>query len=136
MIRQQLTTQDIAKWEAAIPKDILWSAVRAKGHYVPAEAIQGDRHIWARTPFLCKPCGCYLCGQDFESKAELTQHWRQHHILQDANEKDLLDSQQVEEEMRKRIFWGETTDGPFEVRGQEQRRIIGAHVNCQTMGTL
>ena len=136
MIRQQLTTQDIAKWEAAIPKDILWSAVRAKGHYVPAEAIQGDRHIWARTPFLCKPCGCYLCGQDFESKVELTQHWRQHHILQDANEKDLLDSQQVEEEMRKRIFWGETTDGPFEVRGQEQRRIIGAHVNCQTMGTL
>ena len=59
---------------------------------------------------------------------ELTQHWREEHILQDAIEKDLLDNQQVEEEMRKRIFWGEAMEGPFEVSGQEQRRIVGAHV--------
>ena len=34
--------------------------------------------------------------------------------------------------MRKRLFWEECMDGPFEVCGQEQRRVIGAHARNQT----
>ena len=38
----------------------------------------------------------------------------------------------VEEKVRKRLFWEETENGPFEVRGQEHRRIVGAFAQHQT----
>ena len=43
-----------------------------------------------------------------------------------------LDQERVEEEVRKRLFWEESMHGPFEVRGQEHRRTVGAHATHQT----
>jgi len=40
--------------------------------------------------------------------------------------------ERVEEEIRKLLFELEVKDGPFEVRGQEQRRVIGRHATHQT----
>ena len=38
----------------------------------------------------------------------------------------------VEEEIRKLLFELELSEGPFEVRGQEHRRIVGVHAAHQT----
>ncbi len=133
MIRRQLVADEIAKWETALPKGILWQTVRERGQYVPGSDIEGSRHVWPRTPFLPAPCPCYLCGADFQTKPELAQHWREQHITQEPEERDRLDHKQIEEEIRKRLFWGEAMEGPFEVRGQEHRRIVGAHATHQTM---
>ena len=38
----------------------------------------------------------------------------------------------VEEEIRKLLFELELAEGPFEVRSQEHRRIVGAHAAHQT----
>ena len=37
-----------------------------------------------------------------------------------------MSDRRVEEEMRARLFHDEFYHGPFEVRGQEMRRIVGA----------
>ena len=132
LLRRQLTSQDILRWEAELPREALWGQRRAREEYVPGESVLGSRHEWSRTPFLCKPCACYLCGQDFEKKSELVSHWREAHLDMKQEEKDALSAQRVEEEIRKRLFWDEAMGGPFEVRGQEQRRIIGRHAQHQT----
>ena len=132
LIRRQLVTADVTKWERAIPKNLLWESVREKTHYLPGCCVEALRYIWPRTPFLCKPCGCYLCGADFNSKPDLLQHWRDAHIQLPQEEKDLLQDLQIEEEMRKRIFFDEALEGPYEVRGQEHRRVVGACACHQT----
>ena len=46
--------------------------------------------------------------------------------------KDSVDAKRAEEECRKRLFYDECFEGPFEVCGQEHRRIVGAHATHQT----
>ena len=111
-----------------------WPPGRAKGAYVPGDVVQGGRHEWPAEPYMCKPVACYLCGEDFDTKQELHKHWhsRRHLTLPDAGAQLSLTTHRVEEEMRKRLFYHETFDGPFEVRGQEMRRTVGAHAFHQT----
>ena len=71
-------------------------------------------------------------GSDYESKLELVDHWRANHIRLPDEEKEGLGAGRVEEEVRKRLFWEEAMNGPFEIRGQEHRRVVGAHATHQT----
>jgi len=130
LLRRQLAAQDAAKWEAACPG--VWEVVRERGLYLPPEHVLGERHVWPREPFLCKPCGCYLCGEDFETKPELVDHWASSHICPPDDMAESLDPQRAEEEVRKRLFWEESMHGPFEVCGQEHRRTVGAYATHQT----
>ena len=132
LLRRRLTAHDVLRWEAQIPRNLLWQQQRVRGQYVPGAAVVGSRHEWSRTPYLCRPCGCYLCGEDFDQKGDLVKHWREDHLdLADA-QRDTLSAEQVEEEVRKRLFWDEAMSGPFEIRGQEHRRIVGRHAQHQT----
>ena len=106
--------------------------MRERGDYIPGSAISGTRHEWPRMPFLPKAYGCYLCGSGFDSHRELVCHWKQSHLTLAADHKDALGEARVEEEIRKRLFFEECFEGPFEVRGQEHRRIIGRHAYHQT----
>ena len=124
--RRHLTAADVTKWDAAFPN--VWSYERARGNYIPPEDVIGSRISWPRMPYLCKPCGCYLCGQDFETKNALLDHWVEAHV---RNQED-ISCARVEEEIRKRLFWHEAMDGPFEICGQEHRRIVGAYAQHQT----
>ena len=80
LLRRQLSSPDIAAWEAQFPKNILWGTLRQTEIYVPGSAVTGRRHEWPRVPLLGKACACYLCGSDFSTRAELRQHWLEHHI--------------------------------------------------------
>ena len=80
VLRRQLACQDVAAWEAAFPGVDLWLQARLRGGYIMGDCVfnrrseEGEklreRHLWPREPFLCKPCGCYLCGDDFDSKPQ------------------------------------------------------------------
>ena len=132
LLRRQLAAQDIAKWEQALPGFSLWSTSRPREDYTPGDCILGARHEWPREPFCCKPRACYLCGEDFESHPELIDHWRQKHLELPAERLEAMTDRRCEEEVRKRLFYDEMFHGPFEVRGQEQRRIVGTHATHQT----
>ena len=82
-------------------------SLREPGRYIPAEHVSGQRHVWPRLPFLCKPCGCYLCGQDFDSKPELQDHWCADHLSVMDDFPDGVDVTRAEEEVSKRLFWEE-----------------------------
>ncbi len=43
-----------------------------------------------------------------------------------------LSDHRVEEEMRKRLFHHDAFDGPFEIRGQQMRLVVGNHAMHQT----
>ena len=101
---------------------------------VPGEAIKGSRCEWPKEPYMCQPCPCYLCGSDFPCKEDLVYHWRTQHLDLPASQRDGLSDYRVEEEIRTRIFHDEAFDGPFEVRGQEMRRMVGTHATNQTHG--
>jgi len=132
LIRCRLSASAVAKWEAAFGSAWQWLSGRPKESYIPGGRISGSRHEWAREPYFCKAVPCYLCGMDFDCKAHLLSHWRVCHLaLTDAESAEFSDHR-VEEEVRKRIFHGEFHSGPFEVRGQEMRRIVGAHATHQT----
>ena len=105
----------------------VWGTARERGQYVPPEHVSGERHIWPREPLLCKPFGCYLCGADYDSQPQLVDHWASEHITAPEHIAESLGATRVEEEVRKRLFWEEALHGPFEVRGQEHRRTIGAY---------
>ena len=130
LVRRQLTTQDVAKWECAFPG--VWGTARERGQYVPPEHVSGERHIWPREPLLCQPFGCYLCGEDYDSQPQLVDHWASEHITAPQHIAESLGATRVEEEVRKRLFWEEALHGPFEVRGQEHRRTVGAYATNQT----
>ena len=122
---------EIAKWENAFPGAWRWCETQLQP-YIPGSLVEGSRHEWPRLPYHAKPCGCYLCGEDFDSKPELIAHWRDAHIDAAPDVKDALTNDQVEEEVRKRVFHDEQTAGPFEIRGQEHRRVVGASATHQT----
>ena len=132
LLRRQLSDNDIARWEQALGSDWRWSEPRQRQAYIAGSIVDGSRHEWPRLPYFSKPCGCYLCGEDFDSKLDLVAHWRDAHIDAAADVKDALTSGQLEEEVRKRIFHDEQMAGPFEIRGQEHRRVVGAFATHQT----
>ena len=132
LIRRQLTVEQVARWETTFPLIWRWGRVRARGEYIPGAAVSGERFEWPREPFLCKPCGCYLCGADFDTKPDLVGHWREEHLDLPEEQKNSFDAHRVEEEVRKLLFHEEVSKGPFDVRGQEQRRVVGVHATHQT----
>ena len=117
---------------AGVPRCLALVEDAQRQPYIPGSLVEGSRHEWPRLPYHCKPCGCYLCGEDFDIKPELVAHWRDAHIDAAADVKDALTNEQVEEEVRKRIFHDEQMAGPFEIRGQEHRRVVGAFATHQT----
>ena len=132
LLRRQLGSAEIVKWEQAFAGIWRWGETRKRDNYCPGGAVTGNRHEWPREPYFCKPCPCYLCGEDFDSKPQLVQHWREHHLRLPAEIGDTFTATRVEEEIRKLLFELELMEGPFEVRGQEQRRIVGNHATHQT----
>ena len=60
------------------------------------------------------------------------EHLRDAHLDLPQEAKEALDGRRVEEEARKRLFYDEAMGGPFEVRGQEHRRVVGTHATHQT----
>ncbi|CAK0803316.1 unnamed protein product [Prorocentrum cordatum] len=132
LLRRQLSPGDMAAWETAVPANVLWGTVRQAEAYIPGSAILGSRCEWPREPVCCQPCPCYLCGQDFATKQLLQEHWREEHVNLPEAERGLLAPRRVEEEVRKRILADEQLEGPFEVRGAEQRRALGRFAENQT----
>jgi hypothetical protein len=132
LLRRKLSQAAVELWESEFGTAWHWLPGREKGIYIPGSAVIGDRHEWSREPFFCKAVGCYLCGSDFDSKRELVSHWRDEHLdLPPAIKAEICDYQ-VEETIRSRIFYQEHFNGPYEVRGQEMRRVIGTHATHQT----
>ena len=79
-----------------------------------------------------KTNGASPCGSDFEFREELLAHWRAKHLQLPEDERAAITDAQVEEEVRKRIFHDEQLTGPFEVCGQEHRRVIGTYATHST----
>ena len=52
IVRRQLTAQDVAKWDAAVPG--VWAVSRGREQFIPPEHVTGHRYAWPREPFLCK----------------------------------------------------------------------------------
>jgi len=135
LLRRKLSNETVKKWEQAFGNAWQWLPCRSKETYVPGECVAGARHEWPREPYFCKAAPCYLCGADFDCKEQLLSHWRASHLkLCEHGGPDLSDYR-VEEEMRKRIFHGEAFNGPYEVRGQEMRRIVGTHATHQAQSS-
>ena len=132
LLRRKLAAVRIRKWEQEFGAAWNWLPSRDKELYIPGEAVLGSRHVWPRVPFISQAAPCYLCGADFPHKSDLIRHWRQHHFDLPLHILDGLDDHRIEEEIRKRIFYNETLDGPYEVRGQEMRRAVGTHATHQT----
>ena len=104
LLRRQLTAQDVSKWDASCPG--VWQEERERGQFIPAQHVLGQRHHWPREPLLCKPCGCYLCGDDFDTKPELIDHWHsEKHMSLPEDMAESIDPQRVEEVLPKRLFW-------------------------------
>jgi len=132
LIRRKLSASMVAKWEQAFSGAWQWLPARSKECYIPGCSISCSRHEWAKVPYLGKAMPCYLCGAGFDCKAQLLRHWRASHLTLMGDQGGGLSDYRVEEEMRKRIFHGELYSGPFELRGEEMRRIVGTHATHQT----
>ena len=132
LLRRKLSAEDVAKWEQTLGVAWQWLPWRPKEQYLPGDCLSGSRHEWPRVPYFSKAAARYLCCQDFECKSQLIMHRRQCHTRLPHDEDTSLTDRRVEEEMRKRIFHDEAFEGPFEVRGQELRRIVGNHATHQT----
>ena len=133
--RRKLKPQAVALWEREFGDSWHWDEIRRLQRYLPGECISGSRVEWPREPLPCRAYGCYLCGEDFERKSDLYAHWKDQHIAMPEGTQDELSAARIEEEIRKRLFEDEIISGPFEVRGQEHRRIIGVHAEHQTSST-
>ena len=129
LLRRKLTPEAVAKWESTFGAAWEWLPGRFKGAYIPGYAVTGSRIEWPRVPYFCKAVPCYLCGADFDCKADLVRHWRAAHLGLSTAEVAGLSNHRVEEEVRKRLFFCEMFDGPVEVRGQEMRRTINAYAS-------
>ena len=132
LLRRKLSADAVAKWEQAFGPAWQWFQGRAKENYAPGEMVRGSRCEFPREPYLSKALPCYLCGLDFDCKAALVQHWRRCHVDVPDDEAACLSDHRIEEEMRKRVFYKEAFQGPYEVRGQEMRHIIGNRASHQT----
>lgn len=132
LLRRKLSAEAVAKWQNTFGSAWAWLPGRFKETYVPGAALLGSRHEWSRVPYFCKAVGCYLCGADFDCKADLLKHWRAAHLDLPAEVVRSMSDHRVEEEVRTRFFHDEFYQGPLEVRGQEMRRMVGTHSTHQT----
>ena len=80
LLRRQLSSEAIAQWEKEFGDHWQWFCGREAEAYIPGERVEGNRFEWRREPMLCKTLGCYLCGEQFDNKAQLEKHWRERHI--------------------------------------------------------
>ena len=127
--RRKLSHTEAMQWEEELGSAWSWDGADERDAYIPAENVAPacTRHEFPREPRVCHPVHCYLCGFGCNSKTKLVQHWRSH-----IDSEDGLSDTRVEEEIRKRVFFHEEEDGPYDVRGQEMRRCIGVHAQHQT----
>ncbi len=133
LLRRQLSPTAVAQWQKEVGDRWQWLAGREAEAYIPGALVNGSRFQWRREPILCQALGCYLCGEEFGCKSDLRKHWRERHIELPKGEKAALSEHRVEEEVRKRLFYDEAFDGPFEVKGQEMRRVVGTGATHQTV---
>ena len=80
LLRRQLSSDAMLRWEAEFGDEWQWFCGREGDAYIPGERIEGERFEWSREPLRCKALGCFLCGEEVDTKRELIKHWRHDHM--------------------------------------------------------